>query len=337
MTGSLAVLILLLMNSNAFALGESAAMAPPVTNAELQVLVTMGNHRGAGEQLQVYLLNRVSQPKQLTFTDSGGRAWFHVVEPGEYRVRVSGRSILDVTSSEFTLDDSHPSKVEVLETKPRVRAIYDAKVSNSSVTSASDLAVPPNARKCYHDALEAWRHNNFAKAKSLFQKAIDLYPQYDAAYNNLGVVYVQLNDNNKAWVAFQKAVNINDRNPDADRNLSRLLIQTGAYDRAQQLLRKSLMVDPLNAGALTLVSSLKLKTGDYEGALKTARKVHELPHEGFAVAHYYAGQALEHGNRLQEAAAEYEMYLRESPQGPEAEDVKTSLSRLGSSTQAKAR
>ena len=63
-------------------------------------------------------------------------------------------------------------------------------------------------------------------------------------------------------------------------------------------------------------------------ALQNALKVHQLPHEGYAVAHYVAGRAYELKQQYQKATAEYETYLRESPDGPEARQVRNALARV---------
>lgn len=328
-SGSIAVLLLLLLSSAVLASGESTATTNLSSGSQLQVRVTLENHRNVGEQLRVDLLDHTSLPTGVTFTDSTGRAWFHVADAGEYRVRISGQSIQSTTSSEIVVDGSHPSSVTVVQVKPRAVPLkFNAKPKYGAVTSTSELAVPDSARKYFHEALQALISNSYNKARDLFEKAIASYPRYDAAYNNLGVIYTQLNDPTKAWAAFQKAVQINDKNADADRNFSRLLLQTGAYKRAEDLLRKSLVVDPLSPAALTLVASAEIAIGEYDQALQDARKVHELPHEGLALAHYVAGQALEHKHQLLDACAEYELYLLESPNGPEAKEVKAALLRV---------
>ena len=278
---------------------------PKLTSpAEVQVRVSLDNQRSVGEQLRVDLLNQSSVPTHITFTDSAGRAWFKVAEAGEYHVRVSGNGIQDATSDGIRVDDAHRLNVAVVHVKPRFQALTSTQPKTKALTSASDLAVPPDAKKLFHDGIQALQSHEYVKARAAFENAITHYSRYDAAYNNLGVVYVYLNQPTKAWTAFEQAVRINDKNADADRNFSRLLIQTQAFKRAVQLLKKSLVVDPLSASALTLACTAEIAIGDYDAALHDAQKVHELPHEGFAVSHYIAGRVLEHKNQWQDATGE---------------------------------
>lgn len=327
-------MLLLLGGSVACMMAESLAASNLARPAEIQVRVTLDNHRNIGEQLRVDLLNQKSIPTHLTFTDSTGHAWIQVDEPGEYRVRVSGESIQAATSSGFTVDEDHRAPIALVQVKPRVTLVLNVPPKKGGLTSATDLGATPEARKFYHQGMEALLKSNYNKARAFFERAIAVYPRYDKAYNNLGVMYMQLGEPTKALEAFQHAVEINDKNPDADRNFSRLLIQTGAFRRAQETLRKALVVDPLNSAALTLIASVEIATGQYDEALRDARKVHELPHEGYARAHYLAGQALEQKRQFRDATSEYNLYLREDPNGEEAQDVREALRRVANAEMA---
>jgi hypothetical protein len=59
-----------------------------------------------------------------------------------------------------------------------------------------------------------------------------------------------------------------------------------------------------------------------------------MPHDGYSVVHYIAGEALEEKHQYGEAKLEYTTYLRESPSGPEAAQVKSALERLSNSSAA---
>jgi tetratricopeptide (TPR) repeat protein len=176
--------------------------------------------------------------------------------------------------------------------------------------------------------MDAWEHRDFQKAADYFEKAIAIYPAYDTAYNNLGVMYFQTNQAEKARAAFEKSVALNEKNADADRNLARILINDGTFTRAQDLLKKSLLVEPLNPVTLTLLCVAQAQSGDADGALATARKTHQLPHEGYPLVHYIAGRALEQKGNPQQAYTEYETYLSESPNGAEAQQVRSALAHL---------
>jgi tetratricopeptide (TPR) repeat protein len=305
------------------------------TSCEVSVRVTTESDRAAGDQIRVELRNDSEIPVAETFTDSDGRASFHIAASGVYRVLASGTPIEGTTSESVRVDDMDKSKTVYLHAKLRSDATQTTSTTKpitSSVTSAAELRVPSDAKKAFHKGMEAWERNDFPKAAEQFEKAVAIYPQYDTAYNNLGVMYYQMNQTQKAREAFERSVALNDRNADADRNLARILVHDGNYSGAEELLRKSLIVEPLNPVSLTLMCVAEYQTGNDDGALVTARKVHQLPHEGYSVVHFVAGQAFERKGQPQDASWEYKTYLSESPNGAESGEVKNALTRLTASS-----
>jgi len=320
----------------ALCLAQGVAPSHP-TSVEILVHVTFEDDRAAGNQIRVELRNDSEVPVGETFTNSEGRASFHISIAGQYRVSASGTPIQGTTSESVRVEDMDKSKTVFLRVKPRSDVSSGTTKSNAPpVTSAAELRVPADAKKAFHKGMEAWEHNDFPKAAEQFEKAVSLYPEYDTAFNNLGVMYYQMNQAEKARAAFERSVALNDRNADADRNLARILIHDGNFSRAEELLKKSLAIEPLNPVTLTLMCVAEVQTGDDDGALNTAHKVHQLPHEGYAVVHYVAGQALERKGQPEGAYAEYQTYLRESPNGAEAAQVRNALTRLTASSRPNA-
>ena len=315
---------------------EAQGLAPShPTSVEILVRVTFQDDRAAGDQIRVELRNDTEVPVAETFTDSEGRASFHVSAPGQYRVLVSGTPIQGTASETLRVDDMDKSRTVFLRVKPHSDvASATTRPNNSQVTSAAELRVPSDAKKAFRKGMDAWEHNDFQKAAEQFEKAVSIYPQYDTAFNNLGVMYYQMNQIEKARAAFERSVALNDRNADADRNLARIVIRDGNFSRAEELLKKSLMVEPLNPVSLTLMCVSEIQTGDDDGALATAHKVHQLPHEGYSVVHYVAGQAFERKGQPQNAYTEYETYLSESPNGAEAGQVRNALTKLTATSRA---
>ncbi len=303
------------------------------TNIEIQVRVTYEDDRPAGQQIKIDLTNASGIPISQAFTDTSGRAIFSVSSPGIYLVRASGTDIKETASESVEVDPMDHMRVVFLRVKRISGTAQSASTSsNAQVTSAAQLRVPQDARKAFDKGMAAWQKQNFQQAANEFEKAVAAYPEYDTAYNNLGVMYAHLSQTDKAVAAFTRSVELNDKNADADRNLARMMMRQKDYPQAEELLKKSLTVQPLDASTLTMLAIAEIEDGKVDEALRDAQKVHELPHEGYAVAHYVAGEALEEKHEYQKASAEYLTYLRESPNGPDAAEVKSALARLSAST-----
>ncbi len=307
---------------------------PQPTGSEIQVRVTYPNERPAPQQLRVDLLNSSGTSVMETFTDDLGQADFRVTGSGNFRVKVSGIGIETVISEPMQIGDSDRFQQVYLQVHPTSDPESNSKTDHGAMTSASELKIPSGARKSFEKGLEALQQKDYKKAVDLFQKAAIAYPEYDAAYDNLGVALMNLGQPDKARAAFEQAVRLNDKNADADRNYSRLLINDKEYVAAKELLQKALMVEPQDPSSLTLLAIAQLQTGDYDGALQSALKVHKLSHEGYAVAHYIAGSVFERKHELANATTEYQMYLRESPDGPQANQARAALTRITASANA---
>ena len=328
---SLALLISLLGCPLAFAQGRTTT---PIAT-EIQVRVAYSNERPVGQQIEVELLNEQSVPMGQTFTDSEGRAAFHVMVNsgnGVFRVRASGIDIESNTSDAIVVNPGDRTVMAWVHVQQKAGAATSTDSSaTKATTTANELRVPADAKKYFMKGMEALYQHDYPTAIDSFQKAVAAYPLYDAAYDNLGVTYMQLGQTGKARAAFEHAVELNDKNADADRNCARLLLTDKDNARAIELLNKALTIEPQDPASLTLISVAQLRTGDVDAALQNALKVHQLQHEGYALAHYVAGRAYEVKQQYPKAAAEYEAYLQESPQGPEAQQVRSALARVTAS------
>jgi Flp pilus assembly protein TadD len=303
---------------------------------EIQVHVTYPDERPAPKQLRVDLMDASGITAMEAFTDDSGQVHFYITGSGSFRVKVSGIGIEETVSDGVQINPDDRFKPVYVQVHPTSDADSgsQSKPGNRAMTSASDLKIPSTARKWLEKGLQAFQQKDYKKAADLFQKAIVIYPEYDAAYDNLGVALMNLGRTAEARTAFQHAVQLNDKNPDADRNYSRLLISDEQYVAAKDLLQKALTVEPQAPSSLVLLAIAQLRTGDYDGALHSALTVHQVSHEGYAVAHYIAGRAFENKQELQNATTEYKMYLRESPNGPEASQVRAGLARVSANAQA---
>ncbi len=313
------------------AIAQRGGVRSQPNGVEIQVRVTYPNEQPAPQQLRVELLNSSGTLVMETFTNDLGQADFRLTGSGNFRVKVSGMGIETAVSEQMQIGDSDRFQQVYLQVHPIADPESSSEAEHGAMTSASELKIPSGARKSFEKGLEALQQKDYKKAVDAFQTATTAYPEYDAAYDNLGVALMDLGQTDNARVAFEQAVQLNDKNAEAERNYSRLLIKDKEYAAAQELLQKALMVQPQDLSSLSLLAVAQLETGDYDGALQSALKVHKVPHEGYAVVHYVAGRAFENKHELENASTEYQMYLRESPDGAEAEQARAGLARVTAS------
>ena len=309
----------------------------PMTDnqVDIQVKVALDNGRTPVPQAKLELLDNNGVVQNLLFTDKDGRADFiidlQISKTDNFNLRVSGQGIEETVSETIHVMHREGTHMVTLQVKPSDHSVPQSK---SPITSVAQAQVPKDARNAFRDGLKEWEKKNYQQAAVNFEKATVLYPQYDEAFNDLGMMYAHLDQPDKSRAALETAVKLNDKNASADRNLAGLLLRDHDYQRAGDLARKSLAVDPNNAFAWTVAAIADFQGGNPDLAVRACKRAHESPHEGYALCHFVAGQALERQHDSSAAKIEYETYLRESPEGPEAPQVKKALARLASAPSA---
>jgi tetratricopeptide (TPR) repeat protein len=300
----------------------------------IEVRVAYADERPVGQRIRVELLNAQGVQVEQTYTDGEGQATFQVTGGGSYRAQASGPDIEQAVSELVDIQPHDQMSMIWLHVQPKTTAsssVPSKKGSSRTTTTANELRVPADAKKLFLKGMDALYRHDYRSAAEQFERATIVYPQYDAAFDNLGATYMQLGETDKARAAFERAVQLNDKNADAERNYARVLLTDQNYTRAIELLTKALTIEPQDPASLTLLAMAQLRTGDLDAALQNALRVHQLQHQGYAVAHYVAGRAYELKQQYPKATSEYETYLREDPNGPEARQVRSGLVRVTAS------
>jgi len=295
--------------------------------ARLRVVVTYQGGPTKVQNATVELMDAVGGSSALDkqLTDQNGRVEFNTITGG-HRIRITG-------------DDIHPYEgdFEIVPTETYhienigVRRKPEGKTTGADAMNtvpAIRLKIPDNARKEFEKGSKAMEEKRWGESRTHFQAAVDLYPDYDLAYNGLGIACSQLNDIQAARQALLKATELNDKFAGAQRNLARILLSERNYQEVASLLNRSLDVEPMNAWALTNTAYAELQLHRFKQAAEHALRVHGLPHDGLANAHVIAGYALEGLGQQQEAAEQWNLYLKEDPKGPNAKRAQEAVARL---------
>jgi len=297
----------------------------------LRLIVSVDGDVEKAANVTVELMDAVGSANALDskFTDNDGIVIFRTLD-GLHRYRITGPRI-QAYEGEVRIMPNETSHVERI----RVRhADSDRRMSETAprgTVAALRLTVPAPARKAFEQAGEAMRQRHWQESRALFESAISDYPQYDLAYNGLGMVEVELNQVDAARESFSKAVELNPDFPAAYRNLARISFAQRNYEEADAFLVKSLEGEPLNVWALSSASNAELLIHKYSDAIAHARKAHSVPHSGLAGVHFVAALALEATQQPAEAVREYQMYLQEDPTGRDAERARKAIARLSGS------
>ena len=283
----------------------------------IDVIFSAGGHAPAG--LQVQLLNEMSGVVSVSSTNDAGSAEFSDLAPGEYHAVVSGNEIETADSGTISVNDWTFFLSQRVTIRSKGSNAGAFRQTTSPAISAADLGAPPAAIKEYNRGNQEMARKNWAKAADHFKKAVEIYPRYSTAYNNLAASYEELNQRDQQREALKKAIEFNDHCLPALLNLADLYLQEKNVPEADTLLGKALAIDPNNIQALAYLAKVDVAQGQYDLAIAVARKVHSQPHQGLAVVHFTAASAFEREGRSQDAISELQVFLQESPQGPLAD------------------
>ena len=292
---------------------------------DLTIHVRMADDRQDAANVQVQLLTTAGPFVGSATTHADGTAEFQVSSGVTYRVRVSGRGV-ETAESEFFIMGGQYSHTENLNVRHAAVATQDNK---SAPISVAEMQVPAKAREQMQKAIEAFDKGDTPKATQRLEKAIEIYPQYARAYENLGVIAAKSGDRAKARSLYTKAIEVDERFVPAYVQLGRLEIQEKNYTQAETLLHKVMLLFPEMPDLIALLAGAEYGNKEYANALADAQRVHTLPHHEKVVdVHLLAAELLEMKNRNQEAVTEYRMYLAEAPNSPQTKAVQQAITDL---------
>jgi tetratricopeptide (TPR) repeat protein len=249
------------------------------------------------------------------------------VSAGTYRMVVSGRGFTGIESNEVEITSFDSQTIEI--NIPQAKAKGDS-VFQSSATSVSDLKVPKRAAKEFDKASREMEDQQWSAAATSLERAIAMYPEYAAAYNNLGVVYARNGDRGREAEALQHAIAVDNHYVPAFINLGRMEIAENNFGAAESELKAATALDPENGVVLVLLTYAEYMNQHFDDVIRDCNKVHALNNVPHAFAHWSAAFALEQKHEIAEAGAEFTAFVKEQPTGQRADDARKELANISS-------
>ena len=206
---------------------------------------------------------------EVYFTDSRGRFIMSRIlglkTDAGYQITVQGDgTTFDTTTQTFR--EFGVYQVQVFLKPLRSPAVKPAAVVD---LAEFDSLAPEEARQAYAEAMRLYKEGERDKAVEGLERAIEIYPQYFRALNDLGVIYMKLGKLDLAAQMFDRAIKVAPRVYYPKLNLARIHTRQGRYKEAVRIL------DQLHKENPTLVD-VRIALGD---ALMAMNKLDEAePH-----------------------------------------------------------
>ena len=158
-----------------------------------------------------------------------------------------------------------------------------------------------------------WRQcRMYADLETLWRTTLARNPRCFIAHNNLGYILMEQGKVNEAKSHFQKAFEIQPDFAEARYNFGNILLQEGQTDEAISNFQKVLEVQPDYAEAHNNLGNVLLEKGQVDLAISHFLTALRIQPE-FAEAHYNLGKALLEKGKAQEAIAHCRAALRIQP------------------------
>jgi tetratricopeptide (TPR) repeat protein len=272
-------------------------------------------------QIQVVLEDPLGGMLQEFSPNADGQVRMTVCKNGIYRLRVTGPTI-----EEAVLDDLEPNRGDKLVTVVLHRKSTKAEQASRRATiSARGLRVPGKAQKELERGDVALQQGKLEDARKHYIKAIEIYANFEEAEDELGVVLMREGKRMEGKAAFERALAMNDRFAPACVNLAKIAIDDRRFGDAYIFAKRALTTEPLNPGGLFVAAEAAFFTKEYRETVIYTRSLHSLPHKPYALAHLLAAKSLEAQNQPDAAISEYQIFLNEDPEDPNAERARDRL------------
>jgi tetratricopeptide (TPR) repeat protein len=267
--------------------------------------------------------------KSSVFTDDRGAFEFKSLTPAIYEI------VIEADVERF---ETAKVKVEVFPGSPSLVSITLAEKKSAAKPSATvvsvgelDPAIPGAARKEFERAGDSAQAGNIDEAIKHLRKAIDIYPRYLMARNDLGTHLLSQGKLVEASEQFRTAIDIDPKAFNPRLNLGIVLVQQREFSKAAETLKVAITING-ESPAAHLYNGLAFEgLNDLINATAELESAHQLGGPTFAVALFHLGQIYATNGDRTNARRMFEAYLKESPDGPQAAESRKMLSILGGS------
>ncbi|MCM3869321.1 MAG: tetratricopeptide repeat protein [Pyrinomonadaceae bacterium] len=277
-------------------------------------------------------LRTMTRGDRISTTDEYGNFVFRGVPPNDYVVVIDKEQDFEPFSQNVSVIQPRgmPPQTYYLSIRLELKGRAEIK---PGVLNAEFANVPKRALVHYDNAVAQAKKKDHAGAIEELKLAIEEYPSFMHAFNELGVQYLKLNQLEKADEAFQGALKIT---PDAfaaliNRGIANVMMKR--YGEAVPILRKALAKNDQSAVGHYFLGQALANLGLFEDAEKELLASLKLGKEEMKEAHRILAIIYTSRGAKKQAADELEAYLKLAPDAPDAKKLKDMILQLKESNE----
>jgi tetratricopeptide (TPR) repeat protein len=313
-----------------------ASLAQQQGNAEGAIVGQMRVSRGGfpPNNVLVVLQARGAQVGVM-YTDGEGKFFFDGLPGNVYHIVIQEKGfqpldlLVNVNPVVQHVNYVYPELIPLEEQSKTAKTKSDVKGSNPAMVDPAALLskYPKDAQKHYEKATELQERGKDHAAIEEYNKALTIAPDMYFARNNLGSLYLQDQQFDKAEAEFRKVIEKNRADANGYFNLANVCLLTKRLDDAADFLQQGMTREPQSAFGHFLSGSVMVQKGNLAEAEKQLRAAldadPEMANAHLGLVNLYLGQ-----KREAEAVQELQAFLQQAPESAFAPHARELLKKL---------
>ncbi|MGI9108197.1 MAG: tetratricopeptide repeat protein [Pyrinomonadaceae bacterium] len=288
--------------------------------------------------IYIELLSDVYSTIDRARTDTSGRFTFRGLTSGLYKVRVLARGTeyieqtIDVSLVPISATSGSGGASEQVDIYLKAREVTQAGgpfAAPPGVVFAQE--VPDAAKKMYEKAIIDLREKRDKEGYDSLRKAVELFPNYYAALERLGLSYVMQGTPahfEAARVLLMKAAEVNPKGFSAVFGLGLAQYKLKQMDDAIKNFQRAVTMHGQSADAQLYLGMALMQAKKAAEAEIAFKRANELGKGKGAESHFQLARLYSEQNRYREAADELELYLKANPATPDTVKIKETIQQL---------
>ncbi|HVF47281.1 MAG TPA: tetratricopeptide repeat protein [Pyrinomonadaceae bacterium] len=282
-----------------------------------------GPDRKPVARVRVELRDAASITSRRAETDNSGRFVFNNLGVGRFEIRATlPGSDFDEQIQQVEVGGGAGGGYETAQVEVQLRPRRPDKGTAAGAVVFSQ-EVPDEARRLYQAALADFDAQRTPAAIQQLEKAVAIFPTYFAALERLGVEYMKAKKYSEARKTFAAAVETNSRSFNGWYGLSYANFATENFAESIDAAGKAAEIDK-NAAEVYFVTGLsQRRLKKYHDAEKSFVRAKQLDKGRTPDIHWNLALLYAHNlNQYGKAADELELFLKATPDNPEAANIR---------------
>ena len=272
-------------------------------------------------------LRTMTRGDRITTTDEYGNFVFRGLPSGDYTIVIDKEKDYEPVVQPVSIIQPRGMPPQTYNLSLRL-TLKSGTTTRPSVVNAELAKMPKRAQDIFNKALELAKTGDTSAAIQELQSVIAEYPEFMLAYNEMGVLYLKLNELQKADDALQAATKLEPKAFMPKMNRGIVLVTQKRYAEAETLLREVVKVKPDLAVAHYFLGQAVAYLGNFDEAEKELLKAVELGGDQMKEAHRLLAIIYSSRGDKKNAITELETYLKLVPTTPDAEQLRKVIQKL---------